>query len=173
MKLDINSIIKTIGASVSFEISDRLEVFDSGIGTVTFTGPVAVKGTATCFNRMIEVKGEAQVRYRTFCDRCGEALERHLTVPFDEKIIERAEEDQDTSMEDDDLFTYTGHYIDLGRIAANAILLNLPMQHLCGEDCGGLCPTCGKKLNGSDCGCEDSQVIDPRLESLKGYFKNN
>ena len=55
MKLDINSIIKTIGASVSFEISDRLEELDSGIGTVTFTGPVAVKGT-TCFNRMIEVR---------------------------------------------------------------------------------------------------------------------
>lgn len=173
MKLDIISIIKNIGASIRFDITDRLDVLDSGIGTVEFTGPVTVKGTATSFNRMIEVKGEAQVSYRTFCDRCGEALERSLTVPFNENIIERDEDDQDTAMEDDDRFTFTGHYIDLGRIAADAILLNLPMQHLCSEDCRGLCSSCGNKISGSGCDCEESQVTDPRLESLKGYFKNN
>ena len=173
MKLDIISIIKNIGASIRFDITDRIEALDSGIGTVTFTGPVTVKGTATSFNRMIGAEGEVQVSYRTFCDRCGETLERHLTVPFKENIIERTEEDQDTTMEDDDRFTYTGHYIDLGSIAADAILLNLPMQHLCSEDCGGLCPVCGKKLDGNGCDCEDGGVIDPRLESLKGYFSNN
>lgn len=173
MKLDILSIIKNVGASVSFEMTENLEVFESGIGTVSFTSPVTVRGTATNLNRMIEVKGEAQIDYKTVCDRCGETLERHLTVPINENIVERDEENQDTTAEDDDRFTFTGHYIDLDPIVADAILLNLPMQHLCSEECGGLCPVCGRKITGSSCECGESQDIDPRLEALKIFFNNN
>lgn len=171
MKLDIISIIKNIGESIEFEMTDKLEVLDSGIGTVSFTGPVTLKGTATSFNHMIQVKGEAQIRYKTVCDRCGENLERHLTVSINENIVERNEQDQDAAMEDEDRFTYKGHFIELDSIVVDAILLNLPMQHLCSADCEGLCPTCGNSLNGLHCDCSEDQDIDPRLESLKSYFK--
>lgn len=170
MKLDIISIIKNIGASIDFEMTEELEDLGSGIGTVTFTGPVSLKGTATSLNGMVDVEGEVQVHYRTVCDRCGETLERHLIVPVHESIIERNEDDQAAAMEEDDRFFFSGHNIELDRIAADAILLNLPMQHLCSEDCKGLCPSCGRKLTGLPCDCGGDQTIDPRFESLKGYF---
>ena len=76
MKLDIISIMKDVGASIRFEMTENIEAFETGIGTVYFTSPVTVKGTATNLNRMIEIKAEAQIDYRTVCDRCGEPLER-------------------------------------------------------------------------------------------------
>lgn len=170
MELDIHSIIRNIGASIDFEMTEKLEDLESGIGTVKFTGPVSFRGRATSFNGMIEVKGEAQIDYKTVCDRCGEPLERHLVVPIDENIIERQEEDQNSVTEEDDRFTYSGHVIELDRVVADAVLLSLPMHHLCSEDCKGLCASCGKKLTGPHCDCGGDQPIDPRLESLKSYF---
>ena len=131
MKLDIISIIKNIGESIEFEMTDKLEVLDSGIGTVSFTGPVTLKGTATSFNHMIQVKGEAQIRYKTVCDRCGENLERHLRF-HQRNIVERNEQDQDAAWRMS-RFTYKGYFIELDSIVVDAILLNLPMQHLCSE----------------------------------------
>jgi Uncharacterized ACR, COG1399. len=171
MKLDIISIMKDVGASIRFEMTENIEAFETGIGTVYFTSPVTVKGTATNLNRMIEIKAEAQIDYRTVCDRCGEPLERHLTVPINENVIERNDENKDKTAEDDDAFTYTGHYIDLDPIVADAVILNLPMQHLCSEECRGLCPVCGRKLTGDRCECGGYENIDPRLEALKNYFK--
>ncbi|HOK44262.1 MAG TPA: DUF177 domain-containing protein [Thermoclostridium caenicola] len=169
MELDITSIIKNIGASIGFEMTERLEDLDS-IGTVTFTSPVTVKGKATSFNAMIEVEGEAQIDFKTVCDRCGETIERHITVPIRENIVESGEERQDAGTDEEDRFTYSGHVIILDRMVADAILLSLPMQQLCSEDCKGLCPSCGKKLTGLPCDCGGDQAIDPRLESLKGFF---
>ena len=49
---------------------------------------------------------------------------------------------------------------------AQVLLLNLPEQVLCKEDCKGLCPECGTNLNLKDCDCGDKD-IDPRWAALK------
>ena len=51
------------------------------------------------------------------------------------------------------------------------VLLALPMHAACGEDCKGLCGTCGQNLNEGQCGCATSQV-DPRLAALKNIKLN-
>ena len=63
--------------------------------------------------------------------------------------------------------SYQGKEIDLSPAVREQILLSVPAAPLCGEDCKGLCPKCGKDLNEGDCGC-DRSVIDPRWAALKG-----
>jgi uncharacterized protein len=46
------------------------------------------------------------------------------------------------------------------------ILLNLPEQVFCKEDCKGLCQKCGANRNLIDCKC-DSDETDPRWAALK------
>src|SRR5713226_9546415 len=46
------------------------------------------------------------------------------------------------------------------------ILLAMPGQILCREDCKGLCPTCGIDRNAGSCQCADSDG-DSRWEQLK------
>jgi uncharacterized protein len=45
------------------------------------------------------------------------------------------------------------------------VFLSLPARSLCGEDCKGLCPRCGKNLNSESCNC-DAAPADPRWSAL-------
>ncbi len=40
--------------------------------------------------------------------------------------------------------------LDLAAWAHDVVMLEMPRQFLCGDDCRGLCETCGSSLNGSD-----------------------
>ncbi len=46
------------------------------------------------------------------------------------------------------------------------LVLSLPADPVCREDCQGLCTVCGANLNERDCGC-DRHVPDPRWAGLK------
>src|SRR3990170_3947781 len=46
------------------------------------------------------------------------------------------------------------------------VLLTLPVQALCHDECRGLCPQCGINLNRETCPCS-STAIDPRWRSLE------
>jgi uncharacterized protein len=56
--------------------------------------------------------------------------------------------------------------IDVAELVREQILLNLPEQVFCAEDCKGLCPQCGANRNLIDCKCEEKE-IDPRWAALK------
>lgn len=48
-------------------------------------------------------------------------------------------------LEEDELLEMDGDLIDLDGPIRDALILNLPINPLCSEDCPGLCPTCGLK----------------------------
>ena len=50
-----------------------------------------------------------------------------------------------------------------------SIYLELPSRLLCSPDCRGLCPKCGKKMIGDECGCAPRE-IDPRWSKLKALL---
>jgi uncharacterized protein len=61
---------------------------------------------------------------------------------------------------------FDGKRIDLDPILREQLLLALPMNAVCREDCKGLCGMCGENLNERACGC-DPRSPDPRLAALK------
>lgn len=67
---------------------------------------------------------------------------------------------------------YFGHVIDVMPQIQESIFTLLPMKVLCKEDCKGICPNCGKDLNESECNCQN-EIIDPRLEALQNFMKEN
>jgi uncharacterized protein len=56
--------------------------------------------------------------------------------------------------------------LDLSAWARDAIALELPEQILCGPDCAGLCPVCGKDLN-LEPHEHAEQELDPRWQALE------
>ena len=54
---------------------------------------------------------------------------------------------------------------DLAPHVREAVLLEEPIQLLCGPDCRGLCPQCGADLNQGPCGCTPHG--DPRWAPLE------
>ncbi|MBN1297720.1 DUF177 domain-containing protein, partial [bacterium] len=60
--------------------------------------------------------------------------------------------------------------IDICRVIAEQIVLQIPMKTLCSDDCKGLCSRCGADLNAGTCGC-DRDSVDPRLAKLKDLLE--
>ena len=57
-----------------------------------------------------------------------------------------------------DVSIFEGNEIDLGEVAKEQIVLSLPGQIFCREDCKGLCPECGVNKNLKSCTCEETAV---------------
>jgi len=69
----------------------------------------------------------------------------------------------------DEAFDYTVHedHVDLEPVVRDAVVLSLPFQPVCQEDCLGLCPECGVRLLDNP-GHEHEAPIDPRWGALAG-----
>lgn len=61
----------------------------------------------------------------------------------------------------------TNLVVDVDALAREALVLALPFQPLCDEECKGLCPQCGADLNREVCRCQEDD-LDPRWEALRG-----
>jgi uncharacterized protein len=94
-----------------------------------------------------------------------------LDTAFEVSFIDQqnAPEDKELQLQQADLSAdvLQGDELDLNELAREQILLSLPEQMFCREDCRGLCPACGKDLNDGECDC-GSDEIDPRWAALKG-----
>jgi DUF177 domain-containing protein len=94
------------------------------------------------------------------CQRCLE------DAVIDRSIV--AQEYQATNPDADELRTpyIVDDHLDLSAWARDALVLSLPEQILCREDCAGLCPMCGADLNVEPHEHEE-ETADPRWEALE------
>ena len=103
------------------------------------------------------------------CVRCLEPIEDEILARLQElyvypdqhlKATEHDDRDLDdeTSLLEDDL-------LDLEPLLRDAVVLALPFQPLCEDDCPGLCPDCGARL-ADDPDHSHEAAIDPRWAGL-------
>ncbi|MFD5148897.1 YceD family protein [Streptomyces sp. NBC_01298] len=108
------------------------------------------------------------------CVRCLEAVERELKAEFqemfsypdaDDRIRSKAEPADDAEDDEDTLFLEDGLF-DLESVLRDVVVLALPLQPVCREDCLGLCPDCGLSLN--DDPDHHHDAVDIRWAALQG-----
>ncbi len=111
------------------------------------------------------VTGTASAVLEGECARCLEPIRDELEVRFQELFVyddirdsAEAEEDDEVSMLQDDL-------VDLEPLLRDAVVLALPFQPLCQDDCPGLCPECGVRLADEPDHAHEAP-IDPRWAAL-------
>jgi len=73
------------------------------------------------------------------------------------------------NMDNDEYLIPENGLMNLGELVRENIILNLPISHICDEDCKGLCNKCGADLNLGDCGCVRVEK-DPRWSILEHFF---
>ena len=116
------------------------------------------------------LKGRLAGAMEVSCDRCLEPERRPFDIELDLEFVPGKAFGADANLElhADDLKidAIAEDLIDLTEIAREQILLDMPQQFFCREDCQGLCQKCGANLNENDCGCSESE-IDPRWAALK------
>ncbi len=91
------------------------------------------------------------------CGRCLIDIEQSVQVEIQELF----------AYSSDEAFEYEVHEdtIDLEPVIRDAVVLSLPFQPVCQEDCLGLCPQCGVRLLDNP-GHEHENAIDPRWAAL-------
>lgn len=118
----------------------------------------------------VHIRGMITAEVALACTRCLEPLQRKIEVAFDDVFIDSADESEKAETEltiaDMDESLVIGGRVDLADVVREQILLALPEQIFCSEDCRGLCPKCGGNRNLIDCSCEREE-IDPRWAALK------
>lgn len=149
----------------------------------TATKPSQLHAKLTKVSGGVLLNGSFTLDVKTPCKRC--LVDAPLTLPVsftmnlipesllkgDDYVEEgdddgKAERGGTFSLDEAETETFDGKQIDLDPIVREQVLLALPMDTLCKEDCKGLCAQCGQNLNEAQCKC-DPKPIDPRLSALK------
>jgi uncharacterized protein len=121
---------------------------------LVFEGPIVVEGRlhATDGNSFLW-RGDLQATVVGECRRCLKRVEQRI----DDEVDVVFSADPDLA---DDPSVYVlppdPSTIDVSGAVREELALRASAFPLCGEDCKGLCPTCGADLNAGPCGCAAS-----------------
>lgn len=144
--------------------------YEEGLRQAT---PLQVAGSAELLAHTlgeIRIQGHLSVRMRSECDRCLEPAEfpidTNLDLFYRPAVRADFEEDIEIDAGESEIAFYDGGGIKLEDVLREYILLSMPMQRTCREDCRGICPVCGQNLNVQQCGCE-AKPVDDRWAALK------
>jgi uncharacterized protein len=111
------------------------------------------------------VTGEAQADLVGECARCLEEIRDEIVADFQELFV--YEESDTAREEDEDVSRLEGDLLDLEPLLRDSVVLTLPFQPLCQDDCPGLCTECGARL-ADDPDHTHDEPIDPRWAKLQG-----
>jgi uncharacterized protein len=166
---------------LEFSGETTLSVADLGGDPLVSISPVRTSGTITWVSDEYLLDGELGWSGDLTCSRCvspyafSEALPVHLRLrkrpaspgkPEKGRAGDAEGEESEMDPGELDLVFFDEPVLPLDDIAREQVLMALPMKPLCREDCRGLCPSCGRDRNVSECSCE-TRPVDPRLEVLK------
>ncbi len=110
------------------------------------------------------VTGSARADLDGECARCLEEIHDDVVADFQELFVYE-ESDTAASADDEDVSRLEGDLLDLEPLLRDAVVLSLPFQPLCRDDCPGLCTECGARL-ADDPGHQHDEPIDPRWAKL-------
>jgi uncharacterized protein len=163
---------------ILFELSyapGELDLFEPNVRQ---QGPLLVSGRADLLSSVeeIRVRGKLSAVIEAECERCLEPASCAIERPFDLFYRPETESEAHGEVEIDDgeaeLAFYEGDGLELTDILREQILLALPMQRLCRNDCQGLCPNCGVIRNRETCSCV-LKLEDERWAGLRSLGKSN
>ena len=112
------------------------------------------------------VTGTAEADLEGECSRCLEPIEDTVHVDLQELFVyDDPGHDSRGDDQDDDVSRLEDDLIDLEPLLRDAVVLALPFQPLCRDDCPGLCTECGARL-ADDPDHRHDAPVDPRWAAL-------
>lgn len=158
-RLDISYLINQApGTQRDFEISFAFIHFEPHFDLLELEGVITVSVTEDGVLMEGDLSGFTQLE----CTRCLKPYRQPLEIGFTE--LYTFSPDEDAGIKENQL--PSDGMINLKPLFRQYGLLEIPIKHLCREDCQGLCVVCGRNLNEEDCGHEQ-ESIDPRMAKLK------
>ncbi len=159
---------------ISRSVAAPVDLGLKGVIGVPEGAPVELELRLESVMEGVLVTGTARASAEGECVRCLEPVGRELEADFqemfsypetDDRGRPKAEPAADAEDDEDMLFLEDGLF-DLESVLRDAVVLALPLQPVCREDCPGLCPECGFRLQ-HDPG-HHHEAVDIRWAALQG-----
>ena len=166
IRINVAEIKKRLVGSKTFAYEltpDELDITDTDLKVMA---PIHLEGVVENAGDVILFKADVKTEIERTCGRCLKVFTEPLAAQVVEKFYPAGAENIEN-----DAFIYESDLLDITEPVRESLLLAVPLQSLCREDCRGLCPVCGADRNEGDCGC-DATTVDPRLAALKQFIKN-
>lgn len=168
--LDTRELGRRPGSMRSLEFSAEAP---AGLGIEILSVP---EGSRIDFDLRLEavmegvlLTGTARADLEGECSRCLEPIEDDTEVALQQLFVyDDGEEDSPAGDDELDVGRLEGDLLDLEPLVRDAVVLALPFQPLCREDCPGLCAECGVRL-ADDPGHRHEDPVDPRWAALSGF----
>ncbi len=136
---DLGTAVISVPPKSPVELDLRLE---SVIEGVLVTGTAVVQLRGECVRCLVEISGQQQID-----------IQELYAYP-------------DRNATEDEVSRLEGDLLDLEPLLRDDVVIDLPYQPLCREDCRGLCAECGADLN-KEPNHAHNPAIDPRWEKLR------
>ncbi len=128
--------------------------------------PIVASGVAQLSESIMEiaVSGHLSTAMEVACDRCLEPTPIPIDADFTLLYLpaENRPEAGEVALRgpEAEVGFYEGDGLELSDVLREEILLLLPMQRVCREDCKGICPICGQNRNLVECHCRQKGADD-------------
>jgi uncharacterized protein len=155
-RINARELLRQPGLTKDVEVT--IPATELGVDDDRIVGDVRVDLHAVSGIDGIAVRGSITVPWATSCRRCLRAVAGVGEITVDEMY-------QDDVGPGDDAFEIEGDQIDLAPAIREYLMLELPDDRLCRDDCAGLCVVCGADRNTDPCAC-DTSVRDERWAAL-------
>ena len=153
------------------EFVDEIEIAFDRLDPDQVAGPILVRiqGSVVSLGDGYTLAGVLRAEGNILCSRCLAPVRWDGEERFSVELrfpVDVAEDELELGEADMDVIFLKSDQLDLAELAAEQVMLGLPMRALCRSDCAGLCPTCGADRNlDRKCGCEPD--TDPRWDALR------
>jgi uncharacterized protein len=121
-------------------------------------------------DKKVLIEGFVKLSLILFCDRCLKKLEYPMDISVHKEIDFKLSEEE-RAKDLDEANYITKYNLDVDILITDEIIIGLPMNLLCTDECKGICMHCGTNLNEKSCDC-DNNVLDPRMSAIRDIFNN-
>jgi uncharacterized metal-binding protein YceD (DUF177 family) len=150
--IDVGSVLS---AGRPMSLDERIEV--PAFSTLTFPQPALVRLDLRRVDRGLGIRGILEVVAEGPCDRCLEDVVLPMTV----EVEEHFDPPGGTSDPFGENNVLSRTALDVGDLVRQLVTSALPLILTCGENCRGLCGTCGRSKNaGGECTCRSADILE-------------
>jgi uncharacterized protein len=169
MIYNVATLLKSsVGSSIHVPVEGDIDLESDDVSALS---PVLGEAKLQRTNQGVLATGNFDVTVELQCVRCLEIFSLPLQIEFSEifqpTVIVTTGVPLPPITDDDTFAIDDHHHLDLAEPIRQQIILALPTQSICRDDCQGLCPICGKNRNEESCehegleGENDDQHPDP------------
>lgn len=168
--LDLKRLERRPGSMVTVETSVPAPAgLGLALASVPEGSPIELDLRVESVMEGVLVSGTAEIEVHAECSRCLDPVEWNEDVDLRELFVypptdARGRPVEEGDSGDDALPRVQDDMIDLEPVLRDAVVLGLPLAPVCDDECRGLCPTCGDRLEDE----HRHEIVDPRWAALGG-----